>query len=92
MRWPQGQAEAPSQVVSSARVQDSSTSAPADAAPKLLLGAGLLALVLVLLGIPMLLAVRGARQRRRRVGTGTPSKDRPVDAWAESARRMGGGV
>lgn len=55
--------------------------------PRVLGGAGLLVLIVVLLSIPLMLALRNAARRRSqaaRIRDGAA----PVDAWSESARRM----
>lgn len=57
------------------------------AAPQRVLGgAGLLVVVVLLLTLPLLVALRGAGRRRRAVRA--PSPTAAVDAWSESARRL----
>jgi hypothetical protein len=65
------------------------TSAGGDPIRRIVGGGGLFVGVLVLLAVPLLVLLRSAARRRRRlraVEPGTP----PVDAWAESARRLRG--
>ena len=63
-------------------------SAPVGAWPhRVLGGAGLLVLIVVLLSIPLMLAVRNAARRRHRDQRMRDATE-PIDAWSESARRM----
>lgn len=63
---------------------------PVDAKSRVVAGAGMLLLVMVLLSIPLMVAVRSARARRTSGQRASRQTVVTPDAWSESARRLGG--